>query len=202
MSPAQTDAWRRLLPLLLVALIAIGLQLGGQGAFALFRYQREAILAGELWRLLSAHFIHAGWPHLWLNLAGLTLIGLLFPFLSAPRFGVSLLLASALAIDLGLWLLNPEIHWYVGLSGVLHGLFAGGALLHLRHRGWRGGGYLLLLAVKLAWEQTGGPLPGSAAVAGARVITEAHLYGAAGGAALALFLPLPNEPAEEEAASA
>jgi rhomboid family GlyGly-CTERM serine protease len=104
-----------------------------------------------------------------------------------------LLLSCALFDGLGLLLFNPAVEWYVGLSGVLHGLFLAGALAGLASG--RRDALLLFVAlvVKLAWEQLAGPLPGSAAAAGGPVVVDAHLYGAiAGTATVALMLGLPG----------
>jgi rhomboid family GlyGly-CTERM serine protease len=96
-----------------------------------------------------------------------------------------ILLGAAAGCDLGLWFLHPGIGWYVGLSGLLHGLLLGGALALVRRRRWTGLGIALLVFAKLVWEQTWGPLPGSEAMIDNRVVVEAHLYGAVGGAAAA-----------------
>jgi hypothetical protein len=75
----------------------------------------------------------------------------------------------------------PAVHWYVGLSGVLHGLFVAGALASLA-AGYRAELLLLgLLVVKLAWEQVHGALPGSEGFAGGTVLVESHLFGAIAG---------------------
>jgi len=92
------------------------------------------------------------------------------------------------SIDLGLWFLDPALSWYVGLSGLLHGLFAAGLLSRLRAAPAESlvlGG---LLAAKLLVEQIAGPLPGSETSAGGAVVVNAHLYGTAGGIAAALGL--------------
>lgn len=75
----------------------------------------------------------------------------------------------------------------MGLSGVLHGYFAGGAILQIRLCGVRGLLYLILLIIKLVWECLNDSFPGSVELSGTRVITEAHLYGALGGAAVMLI---------------
>lgn len=146
------------------------------------RYDRDAVTAGEWWRIASGHFVHLGWKHLALNLAGLALGTWLF---AADRSAGQWLLAtlvSALACGVGLWLFTPEIRWCVGLSGVLHGLMIvgfGGWVL----RGDRAALALLALVItKLAWEQAGGSMPWEDALAGGRVVTDAHLWGALGGA--------------------
>jgi rhomboid family GlyGly-CTERM serine protease len=96
--------------------------------------------AVEIWRWLSAHFVHLSASHLLLNLAVLITLVVLAEMLPAttrrPRqswlapAGLSLVV-----IDIGLaWGWFP-VHWYAGLSGVLHGLFAWLSLaLVLGHR--------------------------------------------------------------------
>ena len=75
----------------------------------------------------------------------------------------------------------PSLDWYVGLSGVLHGLLVAGLIGSIRQR--RAESLVLgaVIAAKLGWEMLVGPMPGSAEAAGGAVIVEAHLYGAAGG---------------------
>lgn len=186
------------IPLLLSALIVV-LALPGDSTQALLRYDRAAILDGQWWRLLSAHLLHLGGSHLLMNLAGLWLIWLLVGSALSPRSWLILLFADALITTLALLILNPQLDWYVGLSGVLHGLLVAGAIADIRagHRGT----WLLLGAVacKLGWEQLAGPLPGSEASAGGAVIVDAHLYGALGGL-LGLLLPAP-QPAPPQSTS-
>src|SRR5258708_1889258 len=94
-------------------------------------------------------------------------------------------LAAALAIDAGLWLWDSTVLWYVGSSGVLHGVLAAGALAQLRRgelTGWILAG---LLIAKLAYEHWVGALPLSGSAA---VVVDAHSYGVLGGATAAAFL--------------
>ena len=137
---------------------------------------------------MTGHFIHVTWMHLVLNITGLIIIWLLFKDILTQRTWWLLIAGSIIVIDIGLLAFHPDIKWYVGLSGILHGLFAGGAILYLRLFGIRGGLYLFLLIAKLMWEQLSGPLPGTTELSGARVITEAHLYGAIGGSTIMLWL--------------
>lgn len=145
------------------------------------RYERVDILDGEWWRLLSGHVVHLGQSHLLLNLAGLALIGWVFgPGLRAAQWLV-LLAGSWLALSAGFLLLEPQLAWYVGLSGLLHGLLLGALPLD-RGLDWR---VRLLMAIligaKLVWEQWAGELPLTASAAGGPVVVEAHLYGGIGG---------------------
>jgi hypothetical protein len=91
------------------------------------------------------------------------------------------MLVSALAVSFGLLWFAPQMGWYVGLSGVLHGLLVAGS----RHQALRreSVGLLVLIAValKLIWKQVYGPMPASKAFAGGKVIVNAYVYGAIGG---------------------
>ena len=172
-------------PFLLVggalALVAVALQAGGAGVREALAYQRAGVAAGELWRLLSGHLVHLGWSHLAYNLAGLVLIGWLVGRAFDARRWAGIVATSIIAINIGFWVLNPELAWYVGLSGVLHGVLAGGVLAGVLAGHREAFVLAVIIAGKLAWEQWAGPVPGSEAASGGPVIVYAHLYGAVGG---------------------
>lgn len=189
LGPHKSMGPRSLTPFILpavVALISIAIAAMGDAATQVTQFDRSAIHSGEVWRLLSGHFAHLGTSHLLLNLAGLALISLLFAPVMPPLAWAGCFLVSALFVSGGLYFFLPKLNWYVGLSGVLHGLFVTGAVASWR-RGLRLEGLLLLaLAVKLVWEQITGPLPGSESAAGGPVVVDAHLYGAIGGLVFSL----------------
>lgn len=163
----------------LLGAVSVLLAFGGESARLALRYERVAMLAGEYWRLATGHVIHLGTAHLVLNLAGLVLIGMLFHRDYTARQWLIVFAASALCIDVGFVLFEPQLQWYVGLSGVLHGALAAGAVAWWRHE-TRPVAFALIavLAGKLAWEQWRGALPFSGDIP---VIVDAHLYGAIGG---------------------
>ena len=176
---------RRGVTLLLICLLLLLLTFAGDAGRTLLRYERDALVAGEWWRLLSAHLIHLDLRHALLNVLGLALVWALFARDYSPKAWLAILLGSIAAIDAGLWLRDSTVQWYVGSSGALHGALAAGALAHVR-RGERDGWLLVgLLATKLLYEQTVGALPFSGSDP---VVVDAHLYGVAGGAAVAAFL--------------
>lgn len=166
--------------MLVIALAALSLSASlVPGAFETLRWQRAAIDGGQWGRLLSGHLVHLDARHLLLNLLGLVLVAewLLERWRSADL--LSLLLASTLGTGLLLWLLEPALHWYVGLSGALHGLWAGAALAGcLRWRQRLFALALAALALKLAFLNNG---PG-----GMPVVGVAHVHGAVSGLAWAL----------------
>lgn len=160
----------------------------GDAGRLLLRYQRDAIFVGEWWRLVTGHFVHLGWAHLGLNVMGLTLMWALFVSDYTPRQWLIIVVGSIAAIDAGFLLLSPELTWYVGLSGALHGVMAAGTLAHLRRREPDGWILAVFLVGKLVYEQVIGVMPYSLKSAGGPVVVDAHLYGAIG--ALLVIAPL------------
>ncbi len=168
-------------PWLAIAILMIALQATPDNWHAALRYDLDALAAGEIWRILTANFIHLGWNHLWLNLAGFLMIGWLFADEVPVAAWCVVLLVSCAASSLGLYWWTPEAHWVVGMSGTLHGLFVFGALRWVMRGDRMGWGLLLGVGAKLAWEQTSGAMPFSTGVVGGPVVTDAHLWGAIGG---------------------
>jgi rhomboid family GlyGly-CTERM serine protease len=172
-----------------IALVLFGLMLGGEPVAAALRYERGAVLSGEVWRVLTAHLVHADWTHLAWNVGGLVLVFALFAGAYSRRDWLIVMLTSTVAIDLGFLLLEPGLAWYVGLSGVLHGVMAAGLVAWLR--AWRDPlsiGVAALFVGKLVWEHLRGALPFTAESLAVPVIHEAHSYGAIGGLLCALVL--------------
>jgi rhomboid family GlyGly-CTERM serine protease len=172
------------------ALLLLPCIAGDAGRLAL-RYDRAGLEAGQWWRLLSGHWVHLSLRHAFLNALGLALMWALFARDYSPRQWLGILLGAVLAIDAGLWLMDSTLQWYVGSSGVLHGVMAAGTLAHLKRREPDGWVLLAFLAGKLAYEHLVGPLPFAGT---AEVVTAAHLYGVLGGAAVAACLKLAPLP--------
>jgi len=156
----------------------------------LLRFDRHLIDAGQWWLIITGNLVHLGWHHLWLNMAGLMLVAVFFsPYYRFSEWLI-LLLLSSLFVGGGLYWFNPELIWYVGLSGVLHGLFIAGGWQEYKRYGKSGALLLLLIVGKLLWEQIMGAMPGSEAVSGGRVMVDAHLYGALAGGVFVAFYEL------------
>ena len=172
----------------LAALVLI-LAFWGESGRVAFQYDRSGLESYEIWRLIGGHLVHLGWNHTLMNLSAFALIVWLF----GPVFGLTgwliIALASGLIIDAGLWWLSPDIQWYVGLSGVLHGLVAAAGIVLAVRRELAGYLVLAVLWVKIVWEQVDGSLPMTEFFSGGSVVVNAHLYGAVGGllAGIGLF---------------
>jgi len=164
-------------PLAVMALILL-LGLGGEPVRAALRYDSVAIASGEWWRLLTGNFVHLGWWHLFLNEMGLLVLVLLCPeSLPWPVWGRRLLLLS-LGMSAGLYFFVPATHWYVGMSGVIHGLFVLGLGRQiLVGRDLIAAGCLAYLVGKIAWELLAGVPVSDETAIGGKVLVESHLYG-------------------------
>jgi len=177
-----------ILPVGIAAVATVLFMLGPQATEAL-RYDRAAVLAGEGWRLVTGHLVHADAPHLAWNVVGVMLVWFLFAGEYSLRGWFGVLLASTVATDLGFLLLEPDLDWYVGFSGVLHGCMAAGLVSWLRAaRDPLTVVVGALFAAKLLWEHVAGPLPFTAGSMSLPVVYQAHSYGALGGTLAGLWI--------------
>lgn len=167
-------------------LLPVSFSLLGEKAVDYFEYSRSGLLHGEVWRIFFCHFTHINWHHVFLNILGALLIYILLGNLYSLTIWAVAVTGCAIGVSVGLLFFHPEILWYRGLSGVLHGLFMMGVI-----RGMRQGNVLYCFAflgitAKLISELISGPGTISAGLLNAPVISEAHFYGSAMG----LFLPI------------
>lgn len=177
---ARWRHWR--LPAALI-LLSVAIALGGDKVAVALRYQRDALDSGEWWRLVSGHLVHLGWSHLWMNTAGLAVIWLLVGKVFSLTQWLVVSTVTMAGISLGLYWWLPQLSWYVGLSGLLHGMLMA-AGLHLAIRGDREMmAVIAILLAKIVWELWQGPLPGSREMADGEVVIQAHALGGLCGAA-------------------
>jgi rhomboid family GlyGly-CTERM serine protease len=171
---------RRLWAFLAICAVLVALEsLGDEGRLAL-RYERELIAQGQWWRLVTGHIVHLGWTHLALNVMGLALMWALFLPDYSLRGWALILAGSLVTIDAAFFFLERDVRWYVGLSGLLHGVMAAGTIASVRRR--EPGAWILVpfLTAKLIYEQTIGTMPYSLDSADGPVVVDAHLYGVLG----------------------
>lgn len=172
----------------LIMLLSLFFAFGGPAARLALQFDRTGIRDYEMWRLVTGHFVHLGWAHFVLNIAGLALVWLLFGACFSARQWAAILLLAIAGIDIGLWFFDPGLVWYVGLSGALHGMLAAGVVAAAMRGSTESAVLGFLLVGKLVWEQILGPLPGSAGIAGGDVVVNSHLYGAVSGGLAALLV--------------
>ena len=178
---------------LVISLICAGLYLAGLISPTIdnvLAYSRSAINDGEWWRLVSGNLLHTNQWHLLMNLAGLWVVLFLHHFHYHLKGLSTLFFILCLFEGIGLYVGYPQLLGYVGLSGMLHGLFVYGAVQDIVRK--LRSGYVLLIGViiKVGYEQLYGASSDVTAMIGARVATEAHLVGLVCGliCALAAFI--------------
>lgn len=172
---ASRAVW--LAPLLLIALILALETLGDVGRSAL-SYDRTQILHNaQWWRTLTGSFVHLGWYHCLLNALGIVVLVLLCPEALSVRVWARRVGILAVAMSLCLLAFEPGLRNYVGMSGVIHGLFVLGLMPQVLRRDLIAAGCLAYLVGKIGWEMiAGGPVSDEAALGG-RVVVESHLFG-------------------------
>jgi len=172
-----------------------GLLLLLPGASAWLQFDRDAVAAGQWWRIVSGHVTHWNFDHLFWDGAVFAVLGVLCERRNRVHFFVGLL-AAAVLIPLSVWLLLPEMRTYRGLSGLDTGLFTMLAIWTLVEK-WqaRQGRWVALLfcllaglVVKIAFEMfTGGTIFVDAATADFHPVPLAHVVGAAVGIVVGFF---------------
>jgi membrane associated rhomboid family serine protease len=112
---------------------ATGSQFGGSDLIRDGAVSRSAVADGDLWRLLTSGFLHAGLLHLMFNAFALYVLGsLLEPAIGRLRFAI-VYFVSLLAGSFGALLVEPDA-LTVGASGAIFGLM-GAAVVVMRNRG-------------------------------------------------------------------
>lgn len=133
MQPTLLQGARRApwITLALMALASILYFSNGPAPEALV-FDRHSIAGGELWRLVTGHWVHSDAQHALWNIAALGALGGLFECTLGWRLPVALA-TGLVAIDAWLWWSMPAITRYCGLSGMLNALLAAGLIVQL----WR-----------------------------------------------------------------
>lgn len=167
-------AW---LPPLLLAAVSALLQAAGANVNEALRYERVAVEGGEWWRLVTANLVHLGWWHWFLNALSLGLLVLLCPEPARPSEWLVRVLTIGAGMSLGLHLLVPALGIYVGLSGLVYGLFALGFGRQIAAGDRFAIACLAFLAARIVWELVWGAPQSEQDLIGGAVVAESHLTG-------------------------
>ena len=151
-------------------------------------FRRQLILNGQLWRVLTGHWVHANTVHFVLNIsAALLLYVVFFRSIKVQEWMASGVVFSAL-ISVCLLLFMPELDWYNGLSGLLHAWVVYGSIRKIQ-----AGHTIYWLAVVLVWLKVLFEMAGvggwfGSVLHGVNIIHEAHMMGAVIGAVTGLLM--------------
>ncbi|OUY06790.1 rhombosortase [Acinetobacter populi] len=153
-----------------------------------FIYSKFEMIS-QPWRFFTAHWVHVGWMHYFLNMIAFVCLPFIFPKIKTSILLILVILLPLL-ISLIFYCFYPNIELYAGFSGVLHGLYCMAALISLTDHKERGFAVLILfgLMIKLLWEAIVGELSATARLIGSPVLIEAHQLGV--GISLVLFIIL------------
>ena len=148
-----------------------------------FDYVRRYIAEGAWWRLIIGQCVHSNIAHLLMNVAGLAGLYILSRLDDMGSLMIVSLFPILCLTGVLLYLNEPELERYVGLSGALHGCAAlmGLALVFTGNRivGWL---LVAAIAVKLVWESSAYYVDTRTAdMIGLRVAIESHYWGVVAG---------------------
>ena len=145
-------------------------------------YDRAAILEGQWWRILTAHWVHFTPTHLFWNLAVLIPAGIWAERIQPARTRC-LYVVAPLIIGGVLFLTEPMLQRYAGLSGVATAVLTLLAVAQLRMAEsdrWFWRTVLVLIALKIGAEaMLASRMFGHVGDPAARAVALAHLAGVA-----------------------
>ncbi|NNJ90790.1 MAG: rhombosortase [Gammaproteobacteria bacterium] len=86
-------------------------------------FDRNATYQGEVWRLITAHWVHSDSEHALWDIAALGILSVVLSQYSRKLLIVSLIIGMV-GVDLWLWFINQTLIYYCGLSAILNTVFA------------------------------------------------------------------------------
>ena len=95
-----------------------------------FQFTRTSYAQGSFWRLLTSQLVHLNWPHAAVNALALALSLICWHVWINLRQQMIALVGGMVGVALVL-ALDSDCAYYAGLSGALHGLWAGNAIMLL-----------------------------------------------------------------------
>ncbi len=90
-------------------------------------FNREAIRQGEIWRLVSAHFVHCDFEHLLYNVIGVLSLTIVFNKLKLKEIWLSIVI-GIIVVDVWIWFGMQELEYYCGLSALENSILVIGLL--------------------------------------------------------------------------
>jgi rhomboid family GlyGly-CTERM serine protease len=138
-------------------------------------------------QVITGHFLHTNFIHLLFNLLGLILLWALHGDDYDATSYLAKFILLCVIISVCIYLYSPDILWYVGLSGAIHGVFAWGCIRDLENKLFTGWLLIIGLFIKVGNEQINGAGSLMPDLINANVATDSHLYGAIAGLIIGVF---------------
>jgi rhomboid family GlyGly-CTERM serine protease len=111
------------------------------------QYHRAAIADGQVWRLLTSHWVHYDADHLKWNLITLVSSSIVAERLDRKRFVLYLLIAMPV-VGIATFVFSPQIHLAAGYSGLATGVLAL-ILLGMARMNWQAEPWVSIVAMLL-----------------------------------------------------
>jgi rhomboid family GlyGly-CTERM serine protease len=187
-------------PVITAAVVLLAIVALAPEVAAAFVYDRGRIVSGEFWRLITCNSVHFSRSHFVYDVMAFGVAGTLIEVRGYRGFGLVCLL-TAVFVGATVFLLQPEIEMFGGLSGLATAAIAFLSLHGLRDRGawkWISVAALIAIVLKTAFESVTGEMV--FAQSGSVVIKPVPLSHLAGGfGALLVYLMDGRYPREREA---
>ena len=174
--------------LAVVILATALLQVVNSNLNGLLSYHSVNFLQNIYFEWLTPSLVHFNWTHWFLNIINLVVIVMFFYRAWNTQNLLTIFAISSAFIMINLYIFNPDVSSYVGMSGVLYALAIYGALQNLQYDKVVSIIVLLYVVLKLFFGETINHLMGvDVALSDFRVIRQVHWYGAGVGILIYLF---------------
>ena len=165
--------------LAVVILATALLQNANARLYGFFSYHRADFLKNIYYEWLTPNLVHFNWIHWFFNIANLIAIVVLFYRVWSIKKLLAIFAISSASITMNLYIFNPDVDSYVGMSGVLYALVVYGGLQNLKYSKFVSIAVLMYVVLKLLSGATVNHLMGvDIALSGLKVIRDVHWYGA------------------------
>ena len=141
----------------------------------LFAWDRALIQSGQAWRVLTGNLTHTNFSHLAMNVSGLILLAWFHH--SYYKAGSFVFMVWIMMTVIGLAMFFTTFDWYVGFSGVLHGLFVWGVIKDIQNKIPLGWALLCVIFLKLMFDVQNASDGTTAQLIDANVAYQAHWVG-------------------------
>ncbi|WKD49383.1 rhombosortase [Microbulbifer spongiae] len=109
-----------------------------------FIFDRHALLGGEIWRILTGHFVHFSYIHLLYNLSAFGIVGYMIEKKNYSNLYL-LYFFMSLCTSISLLIFKPGMAYYGGLSGIVYGFLYYCALMGINDaQPWKTVSFLIL----------------------------------------------------------
>jgi rhomboid family GlyGly-CTERM serine protease len=161
------------IPWLTVTTASLPALLAGASLGGLAQYDRAALLRGEVWRLVTGHFVHWSLSHLVWDVLAFLILGAICE--RRRWLFASVVVGTALIVSIFLFVCCPEVAMYRGLSAIDSALWMWAVFIIGERRVSLALALLTLFVAKVMIESFGGA---SLFVDGITVLPVVHLLGA------------------------